>query len=59
LRIGRLSDQIGVLIVWHDSENGRDALAREDRQESLAAVLEHGRTKIVEADEVLRRPGIY
>jgi hypothetical protein len=58
LRIRSLSIQIGILIVRDHSENRRDAVTRENRQESLAPVLQHGRTKIVEADEVLR-PGIH
>jgi hypothetical protein len=59
LRIGSLSIQIGVLIVKDDSENRQNAVAREDRKEPFAPVLQHGRTKIVEANEILRRAGIH
>ncbi len=55
-RIGILSNQIAILIVWNDREKGSDAMARKDREESLAPILEHGGTKIVESNEILRRP---
>jgi hypothetical protein len=59
LWIRSLSIQIGVLIVWDDSENRRDAVMRENRQESLAPVLQHSRAEIIETDEVLRLPWFH
>jgi hypothetical protein len=42
-----------VLVVGDDGKNWRYSAARNNRQEPLPSVAQHGRTKVIEADKVL------
>src|SRR5579871_1716325 len=53
--IWRLPHEIGVLVVGHDRNHGRNTVGEENLENPLAIVAQHRGTEIVEADEVLRR----